>query len=37
MEESKRREELCDESLALPVPPESRGSIEEVLERYRNS
>jgi len=37
VEESKRREELCDEILSLPVPPESRGSIEEVLERYRNS
>ena len=36
-EESKRREELCDEILSLPVPPESRGGIEEALERYRNS
>ena len=36
-EESKRREELCDEILSLPVPPESRGEIEEVLERYRSS
>ena len=34
-EESKRREELCDEILSLPVPGENRQGIEEILERYR--
>ena len=34
-EETKRREELCDEILSLPVPGENRQGIEEILERYR--